>query len=615
MRDQLLQYYERELGFIRRTASEFAEKYPEVAGRLLLEPTKCDDPHVERLIEAFAMLSARIQIRLNDDFTEVTDALLSVLYPHYLSPIPSMTIVQLDVDPEAGLAGKGMKVDRHALLYSRPVNNVRCRFRTAFPITLWPIEVESVEIVTATQLGCRVPAGIRSALRIRLKALGGASFADLEIDRLRFFIDAESGVAHQLYETFLRNPRGLAVQKAPGTPAEILLPESIQPVGFARDEGLLEYPEESFVGYRLLQEYFAFPQKFMFIEFRGIDTVSIDTDSEHLDVSVLLQESAAEIDLRVDREHLKLGCSPAVNLFEHEADPIRLTHTSLEYPVVPDARAPDAYEVYSILDASSHVMGSSDVERYEPMYRLRHGTAAAAVKGFWHSSRRPSIRRGDSGTEVFLSLIDENFDALAPPAEVLHLRTLCTNRDLPSRLSFGDPAGDFDLEGKPGISRIRCLLSPTPPMRAPIGEGSRWRIVSHLSLNYLSLSGEATSDGGRGEGRALDALREILKLYDFVDSPVTRQRIAGLVGLRSRKIVRRVGTGDASGFARGTQVELEFDADQYTGTGVFLFGSVLEAFLGLYSSVNSFTQVVARTRQREGVLKQWKPRAGEMQLL
>ena len=614
MRDQLLHYYERELGFVRRTAGEFAEKYPEVAGRLLLEATKCDDPHVERLIEAFAMLSARIQIRLNDDFTEVTDALLGVLYPHYLSPIPSMTVVQLDVDPEAGLTGPGLAIERHSVLYSRPVNNVRCRFRTAYPVSLWPIAVDAVEIVTATQLGSAVPAGVRSALRIRLKTLGGVSFSDLEIDKLRFFLDAESGVVHQLYETFLRDPRGIAVQKGAGTPVEILPASCIRPVGFSKDEGLLEYPEESFLGYRLLQEYFAFSDKFLFVELLGLDGLSIDVDGDRLDVCVLLPESASEIDLRLDKDHLKLGCTPAANLFEHEADPIRLTHTSLEYPVIPDARAPDAYEVYSIIEASSHVMGQTDVDRYEPMYRLRHGTATDAATGFWHATRRPSIRRGDAGTELFLSLVDEQFDPLAPPSEVLHVRTLCTNRDLPARLSFGDPSGDFDVEGKPGISRIRCLRSPTASTRAPIGEGSRWRIVSHLALNFLSLTEESAARGD-GRGHSLDALREILKLYDFTDSPVTRQRIAGLVGLRTRKIVRRVGSGDASGFARGTRVELEFDPDQYTGTGVFLFASVLEAFLGLYGSVNAFTQVVAKTRQREGALKQWAPRAGEIQLL
>lgn len=614
MRDELLHYYERELGFIRHTASEFAEKYPEVAGRLLLEPTKCDDPHVERLIESFAMLAARIQMRLNDDFSEVTDALLSVLYPHYLSPIPSMTVVQLDADADA-VPSAGLQVERHSLLYSKPVQNVRCRFRTAYPVTLWPIEIEAVDLVTANQLGAPLPPGVRSALRIRLRTLGGASFSELEMRSLRLFLSAESGLVHRLYETFLRAPRGLAVQKAASTPAALLGPECIRPVGFARDEGLLDYPEESFLGYRLLQEYFAFPEKFMFVELAGLDDLPIEVEGDRLELSVLLAESVPEIDLRVGPENLKLGCTPAVNLFEHEADPIRLTHASIEYPVVPDARSPDAYEVYSLLEVSSHVTGRSQVTHYEPIYRLRHGSSSENQGAFWHASRRQSIRRGDAGTELSLSLVDERFDPLTPPAEVLHLRTLCTNRDVPSRLSFGDSAGDFDLEGKPGITRIRCLRNPTMPLRAPVGPGSRWRIVSHLSLNYLSLSETGNGTASTGNQGALDALREILRLYDFADSPVTRQRIAGLIRLRSRKIMRRVGSGEASGFARGTEVELEFDADQYTGTGVFLFASVLEGFLGLYASVNAFTQVVARVRQREGVLKQWPPRAGEIQLL
>jgi type VI secretion system protein ImpG len=526
-------------------------------------------------------------------------------------------MVQLEADPDAGDAPEGITVDRDCVLYSRPVNNVRCRFRTAYPVTLWPIEVESVDIVTATQLGIPVPAGVRSALRIRLRTKGEASFSGLSIDRLRFFLDAASGVVHELYEIFLRNPQGIAVQKGPSTPAEFLPASGIRPVGFGRDEGLLEYPEESFIGYRLLQEYFAFPDKFMFVDLVGLDQLSIDADGDHLDVSILLSESAGEIDLRLEPRNLLLGCTPAVNLFRHELDPIRLTHTSIEYPVVPDARSPTAYEVYSIVDASSTVMGSTEIKRYEPIYRLRHGSAGEEVSGFWYAARRQSIRRGDAGTEVFLSLIDDEFKPLVPPTEVLNIEALCTNRDLPSRLSFGDPKGDFDIERQPGISKIGCLRSPTAPMRAPTAPGSRWRVVSHLSLNYLSLTDTDEGDGASssGETRALDALREILKLYDFVDSPVTRQRIAGLVGLRSRKIVRRVGAGDAAGFARGTQLDLEFDAEHYAGTGVFLFASVLEAFLGLYGSVNAFTQVVARIRQREGVLKQWAPRAGEIQLL
>jgi type VI secretion system protein ImpG len=619
MRDELLYYYERELGFIRRMASDFARRYPEVAGRLLIEETKCDDPHVERLIESFAMLSARIRMRLDDDFSEVTDALLSVLYPHYISPVPSMSIVQLEMDPDAGGGPEGFKVERHSVLYSKPVKGLRCRFRTAYPVTLWPIEVESVGIVTTTELGARIPGRARSALRIRLRALAGTSFSEFSLDRLRFFLDAPSGVVHQLYELFLRDPQGIAVQRGPATPVEVLGPDHVQPAGFGKDEGLLVYPDESFLGYRLLQEYFAFSEKFQFVDLVGLDQLSLNLEGDHLDVSVLLSESVGELDLRVEPQHLKLGCTPAVNLFEHNADPIRLTHTAVEYPVMPDARTAEGYEVYSLRSVTSTEIGSSAVKHYLPIYTLRHGADTGGAAAFWYGSRRPSIRRDDTGTDFFISLVDDQFDPLAPPTEVLNIETLCTNRDLPSRLPFGDPQGDFHLEDRPGISKVTCLRNPTPPLRPPAGHGSRWRIISHLALNHLSLTD--SEDTGvdmirRGtERRALEAFQEILKLYDFADSPVTRQRISGLVGMGLRKIIRPIGRGELSGFARGVEVELQFDADQYTGTGVFLFASVLEAFLALYASVNSFTQTVARIRQREGIVKRWPPRAGEIQLL
>ena len=614
MRDELLHYYERELSFIRRSAGDFAERYPEVASRLSLEANRCEDPHVERLIESFAMLAARIQMRLSDDFADVSEALLGVLYPHYLCPVPSMSIVQLSADP-ASIPPTGLSVDKNASLYSRPVNDVRCRFRTTQPVTLWPIEVESVEVVTTTALGSELPVEARAALRIRLKTSDGTPFSDVPIDCLRFFLDAESGVLNRIYELFLRDPRGLAIQSGPGTPAFVLPAEFVRPVGFKRDEGMLVYPEESFLGYRLLQEYFSFPEKFMFVELAGLEQHLPRINSDHVDISVLLDETVGEIDLRIAPEQLQLGCTPVINLFEHEADPIRMTHTSVEYPVIPDNRSPHAFEVYSILDVSSTAIGSSDVVRYDPIYRLRHGIGESEATAFWSGSRRQSIRKGDAGTDFYLSLIDENFDPMLPPSEVLHVKALCSNRSLPSRLPFGDPNGDFDLEGYPSVTRVCCLRKPTPPLPPPSGASSRWRIVSHLALNYLSITED---DAHRGSGRAhrgLDALREILKLYDFADSPVTRQRIAGLTSLESRRVVRRMGSGPESGFARGLEVGLTFDSNKYTGTGLFLFASVLEVFLGLYCSINSFNQMVARCQHREGVLKRWPPRAGEKQLL
>ncbi len=610
MRDELLHYYERELTFIRRSVSDFAERYPEVAGRLMIEENRCEDPHVERLIEAFSMLAARVQLRLSDDFSDVSEALLSVLYPHYLCPIPSMTIVQLGANA-AQIPAHGLEVERHAALHSKLVKGVRCRFRTAYPTKLWPIEVESVEITTTTSLASVVPGTARSALKIRLRTMGSASFADIKLDQLRFFLDAESGVLHRLHELLLRDPQGIALQSTEGGPTAVLPASSIRPVGFGRDEGMLEYPEESFVGYRLLQEYFAFPGKFMFVEFADLDQHHVKLSGNTLDLYVLLSETVGEIDVRLEANNLKLGCVPAINLFPHQADPIRMTHKSIDYPVVPDARSLDTFEVYSITDVSSTTADSSETVNYDPIYRMRHGRRDEETTAFWSLTRRQSMRKGDEGSDVSISLVDEKLNPLVPPSQVLHTQVLASNRDLPARLTFGDPGGDFEVAGYPAIKSIVCLRSPTRSLPPPAGASARWRLISHLALNHLSL----TQQPGEDPDRALGALREILKLYDFTDSPVTRQRIAGLVRMNSRRTVRRVGSGRDSGFARGTEVDLTFDPSQYTGTGYFLFASVLEAFLGLYCSVNSFTQTVARVVRREGVFKRWPPRAGEKRLL
>ena len=616
-RDELLLYYERELRFIRKTAASFAEKYPEVAGRLLLEPTKCEDPHVERMIEAFAMMAARVHLRLDDDFSEVSDALLEVAYPHYLRPIPSMTICQLSLDPEQGGPGEGLTVPRHSLLRSRPVDGVRCVFRTGYPVKLWPVAVESIEVDAVSGPAQSLPEAARSVLRIRLRSQGAVPLSELSIDSLRFFLNDEGGSLQTLYEMFVRDAVGLQVRWGSKASPVVLGPEQIREVGFGRDEDLLEYPPESFVGYRLLQEYFAFPEKFLFVELAGLDRAPRPEDQDFLELTVLLRRSAASIDVKFTPERLQLGCTPAVNLFPHRADPVRLVHTSVEYPVHPDARSPYSYEIYSITSVESTTPGSDAVQRYHPFYAVRHGTASGRDAAYWHAKRRESLRKNDPGTDVSLTLVDPSFEPVSTTADVLHVETLCSNRDLPGRLPFNDPRGDFQLEGRPEIASIRCLRKPTAPVWAPMGRESRWRIISHLALNHLSLVDEdrGAGNGGVANGTALDALREILRLYDYTDSPTTRQRIAGLVGLRTQKVLRRAGHAAWAGFARGMRVELEFDASQYTGSGVLLFASVLERFLGLYTTINSFTQTVARVRQREEVLKQWPPRAGEIQLL
>jgi type VI secretion system protein ImpG len=211
------------------------------------------------------------------------------------------------------------------------------------------------------------------------------------------------------------------------------------------------------------------------------------------------------------------------------------------------------------------------------------------------------------GSEVYLSLVDLDFRPTRPATDVLTVRATCTNRDLPGLLPFGDPDGDFSLEGAAPVRAVTCLTKPSPTLRPPLGHGAQWRLISHLSLNYLS----PVEWGGE---RDPEVLREILTLYDFSGSPAIQQQISGLTGVTSKQVMRRIRSPYGSGFARGIEATLEFDESRYVGSGVYLFAAVLEKFLGLYVSINSFSELVATTRQR-GLLKRWPPRSGHQTLL
>jgi type VI secretion system protein ImpG len=604
MPDDLLTYYERELAFIRQMGGEFAAKYPKIASRLLLEPNRSEDPHVERLIQAFALLAGRIHHKIDDEFPEITDALLGVLYPHYLAPIPSMAIVECVIDPAQGQLTSGHCIPRGTVLYSQAVSGTPCRFRTCYPVTLWPIEVTAVRVETPDRQ--RRSAEAVTAIRLELRCLGGVSFAQLALDRLRFFLSGESQLTYGLYELLLNNVCEVQL-RAPGEagdrPPILRAPPRLQPVGFGSDEGMLPYTPRSFLGYRLLQEYFSFPEKFLFVDLCGLDAVARGGFRERLDVLIYLNR-VPRLEQPVNAGTFRLGCVPIVNLFEQLAEPIRLTQAQTEYRVIPDVRRPLATEVYAVDAVSSTSPGLQEAVTFQPFYSSKHLSESAGQQAFWHATRRPSQLKDDSGTEVYLSLVDFTFQPMLPAHDTLNVHVTCTNRDLPGKLPFGGDRGDFELEGAAPLSRVRCLTRPTETVRPPLRRGAQWRLISHLSLNYLSVS-----DGG------CEALQEILKLYDFSDSVVVRQHIAGISEVTSRRVVGRPGAMPWNGFCRGLEVAIQFDEEKYVGTGVFLFASVLERFLGLYASLNSFTQLVATTQQREEPLRRWPPRAGEQILL
>lgn len=601
MEDAFLTYYEKELTFIREMGAEFAGKYPKIAGRLQLEADKCDDPHTERLIEAFAFIAGRIHKKIDDDFPEITEALFNIIYPHYIRPIPSLAIVQFQ-PVKQNISPDGYRIDEDTNLFSKPVKGVSCQFLTTQPLHLWPVEVVSADMRDPK----RLVKDAEQAIVIRLKTFNESSFSELAWRSLRFYLNGQPQQIYPLYELIFNNVCHveLEARTKEGKILQIpLSPSDIHPVGFEKEERVMPFPRRSFPGYSLLFEYFCFPEKFLFFELWGLDKTRDYKLEDTLDIWIYLNRFPKG-NMVVDQDTFALNTVPAVNLFKRIAEPIRVEQRKTEYQVIPDIRRQEGSEVFSVDRVKSSPVDSPDESvDFKPFYSIRHHLDELSGRrrgAFWHLARRRSGKKGDNGTEVFLSFTDLDLKPTDPGVEVLTLHVTCTNRDLPGRLPFGDPEGDFETETPAPVSQINSLVKPTTSKRPFLKAALQWRLISHLSLNYLSLV-----SGGE------DALREVLKLYDFEDSPATRQQINGIVGIASKHATKRIGRS----FCRGIQTTVSFDEEKFVGAGLYLFACVLERFLGQYVSINSFSQMIAKTLQREGVLKQWPPRSGDQILL
>lgn len=610
MLDELLPYYERELTYLRQLSGEFAARYPKIARRLQIDAEQSEDPHVERMIESFAFLAARIHRKLDDDYPEISEAFLQVLYPHYTQPFPATTIVQFEVDRhKPGITGR-YTIPRHHPLVSPPVQGVPCRFRTAYPVDLWPLTVVGarLDLAQASEHLRRSSPRAAAAISIDLETLGGVRCDALALDQLRFFLDGEAPLMHLLYELLSAHLIDIRISDGSDDQSRTLVLDgkNLQPVGFAAEDGLIDYDERSFLGYRLLTEYFACPDKFLFLDLRGLHAALLRHPGGTLRVQFLLErfgnsERHARLQQTLAGNNFKLGCTPAVNLFKHAGEPIRLTHQQPSYPIHADSRKPRAIEVISV-DRVTRVERAGNEESatvVPPFYAAGVGGRSERPPFYWHVSREPAIGDHDRGTEVELHLTDLDFSPVRPAAEVLSLELSCSNRDLPEHLPFGGNHGDFNLPGHSTVSRVRPLRKPTPTRRVPAKRGLQWRLVSHLSLNHLSIV---------TQGKAV--LQEMLSLYNVADTEGLARQIEGIIAIDSRPTTARVTGPLSSGFVRGTEIDLTLDEGKFIGAGLYLFASVLERFFALYCAPNSFTRLRLFTKQQEGIVFQWPPRAG-----
>lgn len=613
---ELLPYFQRELQFLHGHRDEFAERYPELGGRLPAASDLVDDPHVERLIQSFALLSSRVHKRLDDDFPLVTESLLEVLYPHYLRPFPSCSIAAFELGPAAAQMSQPHCVPRGTLMDTRPVNGVKCRFRTVYDVQLLPLRCTALDwrAAVAAPSGTALPLQATSVLSLQLERLSPQlAWPDLGAGHLRLALNGEATRVDALRAALLGHAVGVLVQVDEHGPWRSLsgLPQA---VGFAEDEALIDADARVHPAYRLLTEILAFAPKFHFVDVPLPGAVATGAGSR-ITLHIVFKGLQDQPDLARQLEQVRNGdllpgCTPVVNLFSQRADPIRVTHREAAYPVLPNgARRPWGYEVYAI-DRVFRVQqqaAGEQVQEFLPFFSLRHEqllSEGASGGRYWHARRDDLLADRSPGYETEISIVDIDFDPALPQTDTLSLQVRATNRDLPSLLSVGHPGGDLFMDGGSPAREVRLLRVPTATLRFDRGQGALWRLVSHLSLNHLSL----------GEG-GIEALRELLRLYDLPRNATNRRLVDGLVDISWRADSACLPGNPFPTFVRGLAIRLVVDERAYAGTGLRLLAEGLDRFFGLYVHVNSFTQLDVVSAQSGERLMGFECRSGEQPLL
>lgn len=620
MDERLLAYYNSELRHVREMAGEFAREFPKIAGRLALDRDAkeiCPDPYVERLLEGFAFLAARVHLKLDAEFPRFTQTLLETVYPHYLAPVPSMGVAHFEPDPREPGPEEGFLLERGTALRSQG-EETPCQFRTAHELRLWPLRITNARYYTRDVVGLDLPSSLdaKAALSISLQTNAGKKIRELQPDRLPIFIRGGDQIPISIYEQIFARGTHVILQppKGYGQFREILPAATIRRVGFDEEEALLPKGPRSFEGYRLLKEYFACPQRFLFFELSGLAPAFQKCDADRLDIIIALRSAEPKLDNRVDANTFALFCTPIINLFPKRLDPILISDRFPEFYIAPERTRPIDFEVYQVEEVVGVTAKANEEQMFAPFYRARSDDSHSGAYYTVHRTPRVLTAKEKkfgavssyAGSEVFISLVDATAAPYPRQLTQLNVSALCTNRHLPiqSPISVGDT--DLTAELYAPIASIRWAAGPTVPIASTAEGDLAWRVISHLSLNYLSLL-----DSKDGQGAT--ALRELLKLYVNPNDVFTLRQIDGIRSAVSNPIVRRVVSSGPLTFARGLEIRVTMDEEAFEGSGVFVLGAVLAQFFARYVSINSFTETVI-VSQRRGEIMRWPSLIGKRQI-
>ncbi|RST52519.1 type VI secretion system baseplate subunit TssF [Variovorax sp. DXTD-1] len=615
---RLLDYYNRELTYMHELGAEFAQRYPKIAGRLGMRGIEVSDPYVERLLEGFSFLTARIQLKMDAEFPRFSQRLLEVVYPNFLAPLPAMGVVQIDGNLNEGSLKAGYELPRHTILRGRMIKGEQtaCEFRTGHAVTLWPLKIAEASIgPVPAEIAHAMPAVARqakSAITIKLEAVGGARFAEMPLDRLEFFLSGAELHALRVLELAVHHSVGTVCRSGAGSTARIvpLGDEAIRHEGFDPDQSLLPYDARSFQGYRLLHEYFAFPDRYLFFSVKNLRAAAAAMSGTTMEIVILLDRADGDLERVVDARHFSLFCTPIINLVPRRSDRIPVGPGQHEHHAVIDRTRPRDFEIFTVERVTGHMASGSEEREFRPF--LGSFAADDGDFGSYFSLRREprlvsdraraqGTRTSYTGSEVYVSLVDQHDAPFPHSLRHITIDALCTNRDLPLLMPTGLES-DFTLRVSAPVRAVRILRGPSRPYPA-LAEGAlTWRLISHLGLNYLSLT-----DVDADQGAA--ALREMLDLYGNLADPAVRRQIQGVRSMALAPVFRRLPEPGPIVFGRGVEIALKIDEVAFSGSSPYLFGAVLEQFFSRHVSLNAFTEFALSSLQR-GEIARWMPRIG-----
>ncbi|MBT9494709.1 MAG: type VI secretion system baseplate subunit TssF [Paucibacter sp.] len=634
MDPRLLRYYNDELRHLREMGAEFAQQFPKIAARLGIEGLEVSDPYVERLLEGFAFLAGRIQLKLDAEFPRFTQTLLEIVYPQFLAPTPAMLIARVVPDLADPSLATGLNLARGTVMHSHAgkAGATACEFRSAHELKIWPLELTQVEYFNqAADLPvAAVPEWrkYRSGLRLRLRATANCDLSQLSLDSLRLHCTGLDDVAYRLHELICGHAMGVLLlpTKRPMDWHEALDADCISPIGFDDDQALLPPTLHGFEGYRIVQEYFAFPQRFLFFDLQDIGDALREHGGQEVDIVILFSRADNALLQQVDASSLALNCVPAINLLERRCDRIQVNPGDSDYHVVPDRTRPMDFEVHTVTELIGFGSGGgagagagkdkASEWRFLPFYNAFH-TEARSHSAYFSVQRVPRLlsqvqtregpRSSYIGSEVYVSVVDSSEAPFSADLRQLGVRALCSNRDLPILMPTGNPKGDLSLAQTAPVKLIQVLKGPSRPQSA-LREGNiAWKMINQLSLNHLSLT-----DTNAEQGAA--ALREILRLYAPSGDAGAQRQVDGLRSVKLASVVRRLPMPGPITFGRGVDVRVEIDDHAFEGGSAFLLGLVLERFVARHVSLNGFTQLCLHSPARGDILS-GRPRCGTRAIL